>query len=115
MGAPINSMEDNQVSIRFRTAAEFSRAIPREVPFVSEPYIVAGAIAEVSGKIKHGGKTTFMMAMARASSSVLAPSSTPGRICECRSYIGVLLQGSLKGWARTSRAATLRHRRPWGR
>ena len=66
MGAPINSMEDNQVSIRFRTAAEFSRAIPREVPFVSEPYIVAGAIAEVSGKIKHGGKTTFMMAMARA-------------------------------------------------
>ena len=57
---------DDPTGIRFRTAAEFSSAISGEVSFVSEPYVVAGAITEISGKIKAAGKTTFLMAMARS-------------------------------------------------
>ena len=59
-------IQEDQNGIKFRTAAEFSRAIPGEVSFLSEPYVVAGAITEISGKIKSAGKTTFLMAMARS-------------------------------------------------
>ena len=58
--------QGDPIDFRFRSAAEFSRAIPGEVEFVSEPYVVAGAITEISGKIKSAGKTTFLMAMAKA-------------------------------------------------
>ena len=53
-------------SLRFRTLEEFCDEVPPEVPFVCEPYVVSGAITEISGKIKHAGKTTFLMAMVRA-------------------------------------------------
>ena len=59
-------IQGDPTGIRFRTAAEFSSAISGEVSFVSEPYVVAGAITEISGKIKSAGKTTFAMAMARS-------------------------------------------------
>jgi len=66
-----NQIENEQIEkeptgVRFRTAVEFCRAIPGEVLFVSEPYVVAGAILEISGKIKAAGKTTFLLAMARS-------------------------------------------------
>ena len=59
-------IQGDPTGIRFRTAAEFSSEISGEVSFVSEPYVVAGAITEISGKIKSAGKTTFAMAMARS-------------------------------------------------
>ena len=58
--------QDEIKGVRFRTAAELSNAISAEVVFVSEPYVVAGAMAEISGKIKASGKTTFLLAMCRS-------------------------------------------------
>ena len=52
MGIINERLQDEMKEFRFRTAAEFSRAIPGEVEFVSEPYVVAGAITAISGKIK---------------------------------------------------------------
>ena len=58
--------KDEPRVLRFRTAEEFCQSVSAEVLFIVEPYVVAGAITEISGKIKHAGKTTFTMAMARA-------------------------------------------------
>ena len=63
----INERTPDEIEeVRFRTAAELSSYTQVEVEFVSRPYVVAGAITEISGKIKSAGKTTFVLAMARA-------------------------------------------------
>jgi len=59
-------IQEEKKGVRFRTAAELSNAISAEVVFISEPYVVAGAIAEISGKIKASGKITFLLAMCRS-------------------------------------------------
>lgn len=52
--------------LRFRTAREIVAAAPEEVPWVVRPWVAAGAITEVGGKVKNAGKTTYVAAMVRA-------------------------------------------------
>ena len=50
--------------IRFRTAREVAAATPAETEWIAYPYVAKGAITEVDGKIKAGGKTTWISHMA---------------------------------------------------
>jgi hypothetical protein len=50
--------------IRFRTAREVAAATPAETEWIAYPYLASGAITEVDGKIKAGGKTTWISHMA---------------------------------------------------
>jgi AAA domain len=50
--------------IRFRTAREVAAATPAETQWIAYPYVATGAITEVDGKIKAGGKTTWISHMA---------------------------------------------------
>jgi AAA domain len=50
--------------IRFRTAREVAAATPAETEWIAYPYVATGAITEVDGKIKAGGKTTWISHMA---------------------------------------------------
>ena len=59
-------IQEERKGVKFRTAAELSIAVSAEVVFICEPYVVAGAFAEISGKIKASGKTTFLLAMSRS-------------------------------------------------
>ena len=52
-------------SLIFRTAAEIAANTPEETEYISEPWVPAGSLVEFVGKIKQGGKTTFLMAMSR--------------------------------------------------
>ena len=54
------------ISLPFRTAAEIERETPPEVDWVARPWVAAGALTELDGKIKLSGKTTFALHMARA-------------------------------------------------
>jgi putative DNA primase/helicase len=47
--------------IRVRTAAQFAAETPAKIEWIAEPWIVAGAITELDGKVKRGGKTTFLL------------------------------------------------------
>ncbi len=51
----------NGSGIRVRTAAEFTAAAPANITWIAEPVFVAGAITELDGKVKRGGKTTFLL------------------------------------------------------
>jgi hypothetical protein len=50
--------------IRFRTAREVAAATPAKTEWIAYPYLAKGAITEVDGKIKAGGKTTWISHMA---------------------------------------------------
>lgn len=50
----------------FRTAREVVESAPEQVPWVACPWLASGAVTELDGKIKAGGKTTFVAAMVRA-------------------------------------------------
>jgi len=50
--------------IRFRTALEVASETPAETEWIAYPYVAKGAITEVDGKIKAGGKTTWISHMA---------------------------------------------------
>jgi NrS-1 polymerase HBD domain/AAA domain len=50
--------------IRFRTAKEVASETPERTEWVAFPYLAKGAITEVDGKIKAGGKTTWISHMA---------------------------------------------------
>jgi AAA domain-containing protein len=50
--------------IRFRTAREVAAATPAETEWVAYPYVASGAITEVDGKIKAGGKTSWIAGLA---------------------------------------------------
>ncbi|MDP9355364.1 MAG: AAA family ATPase [Chloroflexota bacterium] len=52
--------------LRFRTAREIAEATPEQPDWIVEPWIVAGGVTELSGKIKAGGKTTLITHMCRA-------------------------------------------------
>ncbi len=47
--------------IRVRTAAQFAAEAPSRIDWIVDPLIVAGAITELDGKVKRGGKTTFLL------------------------------------------------------
>jgi hypothetical protein len=50
--------------IRFRTAKEVAAETPAKTKWAAFPYLAMGAITEVDGKIKAGGKTTWISHMA---------------------------------------------------
>jgi hypothetical protein len=50
--------------IRFRTAKEVAAETPAQTEWVAFPYLAKGAITELDGKIKAGGKTTWASHMA---------------------------------------------------
>ena len=52
--------------MRFRTAQQICRETPPQVPWVSRPWVAAGAITEVVGKPKTAGKTTWILHMVHA-------------------------------------------------
>lgn len=51
--------------LRFKTAKEVAEETPAEVVWFARPWTAKGAITEVDGKIKAGGKTTWVTHMAR--------------------------------------------------
>ncbi len=53
--------------LRFKTAKEVAEETPAEVEWVARPWVAKGAITEVDGKIKAGGKTTWVTHMVRNS------------------------------------------------
>ena len=50
----------------FETAATFAQAAPVATKWVAKPWIPAGGMTEMVGKIKASGKTTFALAITRA-------------------------------------------------
>jgi hypothetical protein len=52
--------------LRFRTGAEIAAENPNTVTWLAEPWVAAGSITELTGKIKLAGKTTFATHMSRA-------------------------------------------------
>lgn len=63
-GIPSASAPQNRVLV-FHTGAEIEKATTEKIPWVVEPYIAAGAITDISGKVKLAGKTTFALDMVR--------------------------------------------------
>ena len=51
--------------LRFRSALEIARETPAEVPWIAELWVALGSLTELDGKIKAGGKTTWLLAMCR--------------------------------------------------
>lgn len=51
--------------LRFRSAAEIAASTLVNTEYISEPWVAAESMTELDGKIKQGGKTTFVMAMCR--------------------------------------------------
>ena len=49
-----------KVELRFRTLREVARDVPSTPPWIAAPWIAAGAITELDGKVKSAGKTTFL-------------------------------------------------------
>ncbi len=52
--------------LRFRTAKELASETPAEVEWLVRPWIAAGSITEVDGKIKKAGKTTWVTHLIRS-------------------------------------------------
>ena len=50
----------------FRTAAELCSSSPETVPWIARPWLVAGAITQLTGKPKTAGKTTFLLRLVAA-------------------------------------------------
>jgi DnaB-like helicase N terminal domain len=59
LGASLAELEASPM-LRVRSAADFASETPATIQWIAEPLIVAGAITELSGKVKRGGKTTFL-------------------------------------------------------
>jgi hypothetical protein len=51
--------------LRFKTAKELAEETPAVTEWVARPWVARGAITEVDGKIKAGGKITWVTHMAR--------------------------------------------------
>jgi hypothetical protein len=54
------------INLPFRTGAEIASETPARVPWIVSPWVAAGAITELVGKVKAAGKTTLGTHMARA-------------------------------------------------
>jgi hypothetical protein len=55
----------NERILRFKTAKELAEETPAVTEWIARPWVAKGAITEVDGKIKAGGKTTWVTYMAR--------------------------------------------------
>jgi hypothetical protein len=62
--APREGVADERI-LRFKTAKELAEETPAVTEWVARPWVAKGAITEVDGKIKAGGKTTWVTHMAR--------------------------------------------------
>jgi hypothetical protein len=60
--APREGVADERI-LRFKTAKELSEETPAITEWVARPWVAKGAITEVDGKIKAGGKTTWISHM----------------------------------------------------
>jgi AAA domain len=61
--APRDGVADERI-LRFKTAKELAEETPAVTEWVARPWVAKGAITEVDGKIKAGGKTTWVTHMA---------------------------------------------------
>ena len=52
--------------LKFHSAREIAEMTPERPPWIAVPWLVAGGITELDGKIKASGKTTFATHMCRA-------------------------------------------------
>ena len=52
--------------LRFITATEFCQSVPEEVAWIAPPWVAAGSITELAGKVKQAGKTTLLLALCRS-------------------------------------------------
>ena len=50
----------------FTTARIIGETVDETIPWVVEPWVAAGSITELAGKVKAGGKTTFMLHMVKS-------------------------------------------------
>ena len=55
-----------ETKLVFRTAREFAATVPEEVPWIARPFVAAGSITGIDGKIKAAGKTTLMTYVMRS-------------------------------------------------
>jgi DNA-binding transcriptional ArsR family regulator len=53
-------------TLTFRTAREVAEMTPESIPWVAKPWLAAGCVTEVDGKIKAAGKTTWLTHLCRA-------------------------------------------------
>ena len=60
-----DSLSRNTHTLNFFTAADIAASTPVDTLYIAKPWVPEGALVEFSGKIKQGGKTTWMMAMSR--------------------------------------------------
>ena len=51
--------EVETIDLKFRTGKQIEDEVPVDIPWIVRPYIAAGAITEIDGKVKLAGKTTF--------------------------------------------------------
>ncbi|MBI4496769.1 MAG: AAA family ATPase, partial [Chloroflexi bacterium] len=66
VSAHIGSESWAETNLRVHTAKEIAAETPTAVPWLVPPYVAAGAITELDGKIKAAGKTTFVLHLCRA-------------------------------------------------
>lgn len=50
----------------FRNAAEFVAATPPRISWIAKPWVAAGSITQVTGKIKAAGKTSWVLGLGRS-------------------------------------------------
>jgi putative DNA primase/helicase len=62
--APREGVADERI-LRFKTAKEVAEGTPAATEWIARPWVAKGAITEVDGKIKAGGKTTWATHMVR--------------------------------------------------
>lgn len=60
---PKNGVADERI-LRFKTAKELAEETPAVTEWIARPWVAKGTITEVDGKIKAGGKTTWITYMA---------------------------------------------------
>ena len=61
--APREGVADERI-LKFKTAKELSEETPAVTEWIAHPWVAKGAITEVDGKIKAGGKTIWISHMA---------------------------------------------------
>ena len=57
---------EKESKLLFRNAAEFVAATPPRIPWIAKPWVAAGSITLVTGKIKAAGKTSWVLRLGRS-------------------------------------------------
>jgi hypothetical protein len=64
--SPIGGDRAESKSLKFVNGAEFAKQLAHEADWVAKPWVAAGAITELNGRVKTAGKTTFITHLMRA-------------------------------------------------